>query len=79
MKNNLSNIKKSKYYLNKNECVGIPTETVYGIGVNPFSQEAVDKIFELKGRDGDKPLSILVIIPLLFRLFKYLFIYLLIK
>ena len=46
--------------INNNEVVGIPTETVYGIGVNPFSQEAVDKIFELKGRDGDKPLSILV-------------------
>ena len=46
--------------INNNEIVGIPTETVYGIGVNPYSQEAVDKIFELKGRDGDKPLSILV-------------------
>ena len=46
--------------INNNQVVGIPTETVYGIGVNPFSQEAVDKIFELKGRDGDKPLSILV-------------------
>ena len=46
--------------INNNEIVGIPTETVYGIGVNPYSQEAVDKIFEIKGRDGDKPLSILV-------------------
>ena len=46
--------------INNNQVVGIPTETVYGIGVNPYSQEAVDKIFELKGRDGDKPLSILV-------------------
>ena len=46
--------------INNNQIVGIPTETVYGIGANPFSQEAVDKIFELKGRDGDKPLSILV-------------------
>ena len=46
--------------ISNNQIVGIPTETVYGIGVNPYSQEAVDKIFELKGRDGDKPLSILV-------------------
>ena len=46
--------------INNNQVVGIPTETVYGIGVNPYSQEAVDKIFELKGRDEDKPLSILV-------------------
>ena len=40
--------------INNNQVVGIPTETVYGIGVNPYSQEAVDKIFELKGRDEDK-------------------------
>ena len=45
--------------INNNQVVGIPTETVYGIGVNPYSQEAVDKIFDLKGRDEDKPLSIL--------------------
>ena len=46
--------------INNNQVVGIPTETVYGIGVNPYSQEAVDKIFDLKGRDEYKPLSILV-------------------
>ena len=46
--------------INNNQVVGIPTETVYGIGVNPCSQEAVNKIFDLKGRDEDKPLSILV-------------------
>ena len=46
--------------INNNHVVGIPTETVYGIGVNPYSQEAVNKIFEIKGRDEDKPLSILV-------------------
>ena len=46
--------------INNNQVVGIPTETVYGIGVNPYNQEAVDKIFDLKGRDEDKPLSILV-------------------
>lgn len=46
--------------INNNQVIGIPTETVYGIGVNPYSQEAVDKIFDLKGRDEDKPLSLLV-------------------
>ena len=34
--------------ISNNEIVGIPTETVYGIGVNPTSQTAVNKIFELK-------------------------------
>ncbi len=42
------------------EIVGIPTETVYGIGVDPNSQIAVNKIFQLKERDEDKPLSILI-------------------
>ena len=40
--------------------VGIPTETVYGIGVDPYSQTAVDKIFSLKERSEKKPLSILI-------------------
>ena len=40
--------------INNNQVVGIPTETVYGIGVNPYSQEAVDKIFELKVKSEDK-------------------------
>ena len=35
------------------EVVGIPTETVYGIGVDPYSQTAVDKIFSLKKRSED--------------------------
>ena len=34
--------------LNENSVVGIPTETVYGIGVNPYSEEAVKKLFEIK-------------------------------
>ena len=42
------------------EIVGIPTETVYGIGVDPNSQIAVNKIFQLKERDEDNPLSILI-------------------
>ena len=56
MKNNLSNIKKAKYYLDKNECIGIPTETVYGLGVNALDQKAVDKVFKLKNRRYFDPL-----------------------
>lgn len=46
--------------IQNDEIVGIPTETVYGIGVSPFSQKAVDKIFSLKNRNESKPLAILV-------------------
>lgn len=54
------NIQKAITCINNEEVVGIPTETVYGIGVDPLSQAAVDKIFNLKERDENKPLSILV-------------------
>ena len=50
MNNNLSNIKKSKYFLNKEECVAIPTETVYGLAANAYSDNAVKKIYKLKKR-----------------------------
>ena len=58
MKNNLSNIKKSKYYLDKNECIGIPTETVYGLAANAYSSEATSKIFKLKKRPKKNPLIV---------------------
>jgi len=58
MNNILSNIKKSKYYLNKNECVGIPTETVYGLAANAYSKKAISKIFRLKKRSKKNPLIV---------------------
>jgi len=36
--------------------VGIPTETVYGLGANGLNPEAVSHIFEAKGRPQDNPL-----------------------
>ena len=36
--------------------VGIPTETVYGLGANGLSAQAVRRIFEAKGRPQDNPL-----------------------
>lgn len=36
--------------------VGMPTETVYGLGGNAFDDGAVKKIFEVKGRPNDNPL-----------------------
>ncbi len=58
MKNNLSNIKKSKYYLNKGECIAIPTETVYGLAGNAYSSKATLKIFKLKKRIKKNPLIV---------------------
>ena len=42
--------------LQKGGLVGIPTETVYGLGANGFDPEAVAHIFQAKGRPQDNPL-----------------------
>ena len=58
MKINLANIKKAKKLLNKGECVAIPTETVYGIAGNAYSDTACKRIFRLKKRPAHNPLII---------------------
>ena len=40
------------------ELVGIPTETVYGLGANALDAGASKKIFEAKGRPSDNPLIV---------------------
>ena len=58
MNNNLSNIKKGKYLLDKNNCIGMPTETVYGLAANAYSSKAISKIFKLKKRPKNNPLIV---------------------
>ena len=58
MKYSLANIKKSRFYLNKNECVAIPTETVYGLAANAYSEKATIKIYRLKKRSKKNPLIV---------------------
>ena len=55
MNNNLANIKKSISFLNKDDCVAIPTETVYGLAANAYSSKAVRKIYALKRRPINNP------------------------
>jgi L-threonylcarbamoyladenylate synthase len=43
----------------KNGVIGYPTETVYGLGANALSDIAVEKVFELKGRERNKPILII--------------------
>ena len=44
--------------LKAGEVVAFPTETVYGLGADATSREAVCKIFAAKGRPGDNPLIV---------------------
>ena len=58
MKSIQSNIKKAKKYLDKNHCVAVPTETVYGLAGNAYSDLSVKKIFRLKKRPMNNPLIV---------------------
>ena len=58
MKSIQSNIKKAKKYLDKNDCIAVPTETVYGLAGNAYSNIAVKKIFKLKKRPVNNPLIV---------------------
>lgn len=42
------------------EVVGLPTDTIYGVGVDPLGEGAVARLFDLKGRPKDKPFGLLV-------------------
>lgn len=53
-------IKKASDIIKKNGIVIYPTETVYGIGANIFSNIALEKVFAIKKREKDKPVSVAV-------------------
>ena len=58
MKNFYSNINKSKKILDNDKVVAIPTETVYGLAGNAYSDVAVKRIFKLKNRPYKNPLIV---------------------
>lgn len=51
-------VSSAKSFLEKNEPVGIPTETVYGLAANALNEDAVLKIFSVKDRPHFDPLII---------------------
>lgn len=51
-------VEEAARLLCKGEVVGIPTETVYGLGANALSPQAVARIFEAKGRPQNNPLIV---------------------
>jgi tRNA threonylcarbamoyl adenosine modification protein (Sua5/YciO/YrdC/YwlC family) len=46
--------------LGRGEVVGVPTDTVYGLAVDPFRTDAVARVFALKSRPSDVALPVLV-------------------
>lgn len=42
------------------KAIGMPTDTFYGLAVDPFNLRAVDGVYEIKSRSRHKPLSLLI-------------------
>ena len=57
-KPNSRNLQKAKKIIDNNNVIGLPTETVYGLAGNAYSNNAVKKIFKLKKRSPINPLII---------------------
>lgn len=60
MQNYLDDLNFVADLLLDNKVILSPTDTVWGLGCNAMSQIAVNKIYEIKQRDSDKPLILLV-------------------
>jgi L-threonylcarbamoyladenylate synthase len=46
--------------INRGGVIAFRTDTFYGLGADPFNQPAVQTIRELKGREDDKPILVLI-------------------
>ena len=44
--------------LSEGGVIGYPTDTVYGIGCDPYDDKAIDRIFQAKNRSNVKPLTL---------------------
>lgn len=53
-------IRRACTCIQRGELIVMPTDTVYGIGANPHSSEAVTRLLNAKGRGHDKPSPVLV-------------------
>ena len=55
---NLHNLKRAKKFIENNNIIGLPTETVYGLAGNAYSNKSIKKIFNLKKRPFYNPLIV---------------------
>ena len=54
------NLSQAIASLERGDVVVFPTETVYGLGADALNPAAVEKVFQLKGRNPDTPIPIIV-------------------
>ncbi|PJE76291.1 threonylcarbamoyl-AMP synthase [Candidatus Uhrbacteria bacterium CG10_big_fil_rev_8_21_14_0_10_48_11] len=52
-------VQSAAQHLRAGDLVAYPTETSYGLGADPTTKKAVEKVFSIKGRAKAKPLSLI--------------------
>ena len=55
-----ASLREAREIVNRGGVIVVPTDTVYGIACDPFNEDAVDRIYEVKRRPRSKALQILV-------------------
>jgi len=53
-------IQKASRVVSDGGIIVFPTDTVYGVGCDPFNKKSVDEIYKIKNRPKSKPFPILV-------------------
>lgn len=54
------NLREAVVALRRGDVIVFPTETLYGLGADALNFAAVEKVFQLKGRDPNNPIPVLV-------------------
>lgn len=54
------NITKTARLLNHDQIGILPTDTIYGLHTLAFNPKSVERVYQLKGRDQDKPFIVLI-------------------
>ena len=57
---NRENIRKAVNGIKHGNVIAYPTETFYGLGADPYNQEAIDSLYRLKGWKEKRPVSVLI-------------------
>ena len=56
----MNEIEKIGNILKSGGVIGVPTDTIYGLACLGCNKKSLDKIYQIKGRDSNKPLAICV-------------------
>jgi L-threonylcarbamoyladenylate synthase len=57
---NMNKIRDVANAISEGHIVAFPTDTIYGMGCDVFNEEAVEALYEIKGRPKNKPINVLI-------------------